>query len=128
MLCEKCHQREATVHTTTIVGDDVTTVNRCAECSEGAAPDLASMVQAGCHYCGGAFYCSAPDLSGQSCANPKLWALCKRCAEEFYGFCSRTLPGFGTEAFTQEQFSKVPAMLTKLDRHMKQWVSERDSQ
>jgi protein-arginine kinase activator protein McsA len=128
MLCEKCHQREATVHTTTIAGDDVTNVNLCAQCSEGVAPDLASLLQAGCHYCGGAFHCSAPDLSARSSGNPKLWVLCKRCAEEFYGFCSRRLPGFGTDAFTQAQYSKLPALLTELDPHMRRWVSERDSQ
>ncbi len=128
MLCEKCHQREATVHTTTIVGDDATTVNLCAGCSEGVAPDLASALQAGCHYCGGAFYCSAPDLSGQPSGNPKVWALCQRCAEEFYGFCSRRLPGIGSSTFMLQQGPKLPGLLTELDRHMRRWVSERDSQ
>jgi hypothetical protein len=81
-------------------GDDITKGNLCAKCSEGAAPDFASLVQAGCHYCGGAFHCGAPDLSAQSSGNLKLSALCKRCAEEFYGYCERHLPGFGTEAGT----------------------------
>ena len=127
MLCEKCHQREATVHNTIIDGDDVTKVNLCAQCSEGAASGLASVIRAGCHYCGGAFYCSAPDLSAQPSGNPTLWALCERCAEEYYGFCSRRLPGFGTDAFTQEQYSKLGALLMELDGHMRQWVSDRDS-
>jgi protein-arginine kinase activator protein McsA len=128
MLCEKCHKREATVHTTTIAGDDITKVNLCAQCSEGAAPDLASALQAGCHYCSGAPCCSAPDLSAQSSGSRKLWALCKRCAEEFYGYCNRKLPGIGTDAFTLEKFSKIAAILPELDQHMKQWVSERDAQ
>jgi protein-arginine kinase activator protein McsA len=125
MLCEECHRREATVHITTIAGDDLTKVHLCAKCSEGAAPDLAAVLQAGCHYCGGAFHCCGPDLSGQSSGSPKLWALCKRCAEEFYGFCDRRLPGIGTDAFTQEQFSELAALLPELDRHMRRWVSER---
>ena len=126
MLCETCHQREATVHTSTIAGDEITKVNLCVECSEEANPGLVSVFQSGCHYCGGACYCSAPDLSAKPSGKPKLWALCERCAEEFYSFCSRRLPGFGTEAFTQEQFSELSALLTEVDRHMRQWVSERD--
>jgi protein-arginine kinase activator protein McsA len=126
MLCEKCHQQEATVHTTTIAGESVARVDLCAQCSEEANPGLASVLPGGCHYCGSAPYCSAPDPSAQSSGTPKLWALCKRCAEEFYGCCNRRLPGIGTDAFTQEQFSKLPALLKELDGHMKRWVSERD--
>ena len=128
MLCEKCHEREATVHTTMTDGANHTNVDLCLQCSEEANPGLASVFQAGCHYCGGAFYCSGPALSAQSPGGPMLWALCKRCAEEFYGFCNRRLPGIGTEAFTQEQFSKLSALLTKADEHMRRWVTERDSQ
>ena len=57
-----------------------------------------------------------------------LWALCKRCAEEFYGFWNRRMPGLVTGKLTPEQVSEGPALLAELDRHMQQWVFERDSQ
>ena len=127
MHCEQCHQREATVHNTTVAGDNTTTVNLCVECFEAADPDMASLLQAGCHYCGGEFNCTAPDLSAESFGKQKLWALCRRCAEEFHGHYNRNLPGLGAAKLTPEHMSQLPGFLAELDRHMKQWVSERDT-
>lgn len=33
MLCEKCHQREANVHITQIVGESMNQLNFCEECA-----------------------------------------------------------------------------------------------
>ena len=127
MLCERCNQREATVHTTTVAGDNTKTVNLCAECFEGTDPDMVSHFQEGCHYCGGEFNCTAPDLSAASFGKQKLWALCSRCAEEYYGYYNRKLPGLGAAKLTPEHVSQLPDFLAELDWHMKQWVSEKDS-
>ncbi len=127
MVCEKCRQREATVHITTITGGSTTTVNLCPQCSGQPTPELASLLQNGCHYCGGAFHCTVPDLAAQSSGKEKSWALCERCAAEFYGFCQRKLPGLATGAMTPEQISELPGVLAELDSHMKTWVSQRDS-
>jgi protein-arginine kinase activator protein McsA len=106
MLCDKCHEREATVHATTVVGEKATTENLCAQCSESDGTDVASLLEAGCHYCDGEFYCTAPDLFAQS--SSKAWALCRSCATEFYSL-RNGLP------------------VLERDLHMKRWVTERDS-
>src|SRR5579859_7785855 len=124
MLCEQCHQREATVHNTTVAGENTTTANLCAECFQGVDHETASFFQAGYHYCDGEFNCTAADLSAESFGKQKLWALCSRCAQEFYGYWNRKLPGLGTSKLTPEQISQLPGVLAELDGHMRRWVSE----
>src|SRR5664279_946005 len=102
MLCDNCHQREATCHVTNctnVSGDVPTTGNLCSECFGAAAPvmaqELSSAFQAGCQYCGSEPDCSAPDLSAGLRGKHQIRALCKRCAQECYGFVNRKLPGLG---------------------------------
>lgn len=125
MICENCHLLDATIHTTIIFGDDVRHVDLCTECSEKIKPGFVAASQDGCHYCGSVPYCFASDLSRLASGISRPWALCKRCADEFYDAYSRKLPGLGTDSFTQEQFSKIPTVFGELDQHMKQWLSRR---
>jgi len=129
MLCEVCHEREATIHDTNIAGDAITTQNLCNECFEfrdaSRAQELSSVSQAGCSYCGGEPQCTCPDLSAASGDAQKLCVLCGPCAQEFYRFIGLKLPGFATGKITPEQVPQVPTVLAELDRHMKQWVSGR---
>lgn len=128
MLCEICRQREATVHETNVVGDAVTTQDVCRECFEIAEPsearELMGVFSAGCHYCGGEPHCTCPDLTGDA---EKLWTLCANCAQEFYRFMDVKLPGLSEGKVEPEVALQVPMILAELDRHMKQWVSDRHS-
>src|SRR5437773_2903461 len=57
MLCESCHQREATCHVTWIIGDVRQKRDLCPECFEASSPDAGRLAcaqrDAMCEYCGG---------------------------------------------------------------------------
>src|SRR5580692_8362862 len=108
MLCNKCRQREATVHKTTYVADggvteEPTIINLCAECHQEEDPGIVAMIQAGCHYCDGEFSCTATDPSDMAAQQPKQFGLCARCADEFHGYVRRIVPGFGVSMPTDEE-------------------------
>ena len=42
MLCERCHEREATVHLTKIMGPEMTKRNLCKPCVAESMPELAN--------------------------------------------------------------------------------------
>ena len=131
MLCDVCHKREATIHNTKIVGDSLSTTNLCTECLASADPGLAqsltSASETGCHYCGGEPDCSCPDLTAASVGAQKSCWLCSHCAQEFYDYADRKLPGLASGKFAPEQVAQVTTILAKLDQHMRQWVLERSS-
>jgi protein-arginine kinase activator protein McsA len=131
MICDVCHEREATVHTTHVTDDVLTKQDLCSECFELGMPSQAnesfSVFQSGCHYCGGTPGSTCPDLSAAAGVDLKLRALCGSCAQEFYRFVGLKLPEFAKGGIAPAQMSQVVTIFAQLDRHMKQWVSERDS-
>lgn len=84
------------------------------------AQELSSAFQAGCQYCGSEPDCSAPDLSAGLRGKHQIRALCKRCAQECYGFVNRKLPGLGKAKMTPAEVAKVPTILAELDQHMRE--------
>jgi hypothetical protein len=62
----------------------------------------------------------------------KLSFMCKSCAEEYFRFLGRKLPGFGEPDITTEQIAEmrtrnIAGVLAEAQEHMKKWVTERDS-
>lgn len=92
------------------------------------AEELSSAWEAGCRYCGGEPQCTAPDLSAGQLGVQKMCALCSRCAQEFYRFMQMKVPGLGTPEINADQMRELPTIFAQVERHMKKWVSERDSQ
>lgn len=135
MLCEKCRQREATVHKTSYVAQidvddsaetpEPTEINLCWECYQETDPETASMMRAGCHYCGGPFASSATDPSDMTSEEPKQFGLCERCADEFHGYINRIVPSWGASVPTDEEMHRLMRAFAQLDQHMKEWVSRR---
>ena len=137
MLCEICHQREATCHLNTIKDGEVTSRDLCDECFATSNPsqahELATALKAGCRYCGGEpFSESGHSLSGLSGIR-NLSFMCKACAEEYFRFLRQKMPGFGSDTLTEEQAATLAKydraeIFTEAEEHMKKWVAERDSQ
>jgi hypothetical protein len=136
MLCDACQKREATVHTTHIVGDTLTHSNLCESCFEGSktpeASGLAAALQAGCRYCGGEPYTGSGHSIVESRGPLKLSFMCKPCAEEYFRFIRQELPHFGDPDITTDQIADLhtqnnAAVLTEAVEHMKQWVTRRNS-
>jgi protein-arginine kinase activator protein McsA len=140
MLCDTCHEREATVHTThcTNIADDVPKQQHlCNECFEASSPNQASeltaALDAGCRYCRGTPGIGGADAIAGMSGVQKISFMCRPCAEEYHRFLALKLPGFGKETITDEQIATIrthdfSAILAELEKHMKKWVSERDSQ
>jgi protein-arginine kinase activator protein McsA len=136
MLCEICHEREATVHTTQIAGDVQKTRDLCEQCFQGTEPsgagDLAAALKAGCRYCGGEPY--AGGCSSLPTRVRGITFMCKPCSAEYYRFLDHKIPGFvecaRTATVTDDLIAKLSAcdfsaILTEVDGHMKEWVAER---
>ncbi|MBI1176147.1 hypothetical protein GC207_01770 [bacterium] len=57
---------------------------------------------------------------------------CKACADEYFRFLRRKVPGFGEPDPTPEQIAEMAghdmtSVLREADEHMKQWSAERES-
>jgi hypothetical protein len=144
MLCDKCHLREARVHYTVCASHAVEAQKHfdlCQECFEASdldwARELPDAIQPVCQYCGGeTHYASGFDSLALPGGGSKMGFKCKACEQEYYAFLKPMLPSFGDWDLTDEQLAKsvaefkssdYPAILAKLDEHMKQWVAKRKS-
>lgn len=140
MLCDICQKKEATsheTHCTSIVGDIPKQRHLCDECFEASNPtqarELAKALQDGCRYCGGEPYGGGGDPLATLSGTRRISFMCKRCAEEYYGFLGPKIPDFGSATLTKEQIAEFakhdfPAILSEAEEHMKKTVAERDSQ
>jgi protein-arginine kinase activator protein McsA len=136
MLCDMCQEREATIHSTHIVGGVQRQRNLCNYCFEASKPaeacDLATALQAGCRYCGGEPHGGGGDpISGFRGAR-KMSFMCKACAEEYYGFLRQTWPGFGEASISDEQIAEIHAsdklaIFMDAEEHMKKWAANKKS-
>jgi protein-arginine kinase activator protein McsA len=136
MFCDICHEREATIHMTHIVGDAVSPTHFCSQCYEASKPaearGLTAALDAGCRYCGGEPYTGSGHSPDGLSSISNLSFMCKPCAEEYFGFLRLKMPGFGSDTLTTEQAAKLAkydraAIFTEAEEHMKKWVAERDS-
>jgi protein-arginine kinase activator protein McsA len=138
MLCEICHEREATVHNTEIAGDVQKSRDLCEQCCQATDPaqagNLAAALRAGCRYCGGEPYAGG----GSSLTGPtgihRISFTCKPCTEEYYRFLDHKIPGFvecaRTATVTDDLKARMrscdlSAIFTEIEVHMKKWVAER---
>ena len=137
MLCENCHQREATCHVNTIGGGAMTSRDLCSECFESSdhteAKGITKVWEAGCQYCGGPPVIGGADPLASIGGIHKLRCMCRPCADEYHRFLEVKMPGFGSDTLTKEQAAKLAkhdfaAILTEAEEHMKKWLAERDSQ
>src|SRR5208283_1655272 len=132
MLCDNCHQREATCHVCAIEGDVMTSRDLCVECQEASSPEArefsAAQRDARCEYCGGEPCAGGTNVLALLTGVQKLKFVCMPCSMEHNRYVQQQLQPNAYGLSQEEQL----ALLRKLDRdadeHMKRWVSGRGSQ
>ena len=133
MLCERCREREATCHSTTVTDGVASSIELCDEClASSAGPAerefFTAAKTARCSYCGDVA-CSggmdSPEISPGGQQQMKF--LCLRCVDEFGRHWQQLLQRVPQDLPQQEQMAAMRALLDEADHHMKQWVSERGS-
>ena len=144
MLCENCHQREATHHEhifnftadggehgSAQLADAPSESNLCEVCFEDPSPDTREMTaawKAGCSYCGGEPIMTMSNLSGVTSHERKTTVLCERCSREFSRCLKLKFPGVADDSITPEQMAGLKAIFSEIHDHLKKWVSERAEQ
>jgi protein-arginine kinase activator protein McsA len=129
MLCEKCHEREATCHSTTVSDGVASSAAMCKECfasaAESAAPVFfAAAKTARCRYCGGQ-PCGGVDFSQMLTGGQQMSFMCLQCMNEFGRYCQQQLAHLPQDLPEQEQMAVFRALLVEAERHMTMWNSER---
>jgi hypothetical protein len=129
MLCEQCHQREATIHITSIVDDLKHTRNLCAQCLESSgAPEAAfatSMRGARCDFCGApANICGSDHLA--LCVGEQRFArCCFSCSEEFNRYTGAAVKRMPDGLTQEQQLDAIRQLRQDAQHHMRDWVSRR---
>ena len=132
MLCDNCHQREATCHVCAIEGDVTTSRDLCVECHELSSPEARefSVAQrdACCEYCSGQPCAGGTDVLALVTDVQKLKFMCMPCSMEHNRYVQQQLQPSISGLSQQEQLVLLRKLDKEADEHMKRWVSERDSQ
>lgn len=132
MLCDSCHQRPATCHVVTIVDSVKQTRDLCSECHEASSPEArefsAAQRDARCEYCGGQPCAGGTDFLALVTGVQKLKFMCMPCSMEHNRYVQQQLQPDASGISQQEQLALLRKLDEEADKHMKQWVSERDSQ
>ena len=128
MLCEKCHEREATCHSTTFIEGVPSSSDLCEECFESSAVPTARELFAAaktkrCRYCGGLPCCGGMDSFEMSTGGQQQMSfMCLRCSHEFGRYWLQQLESLPHGLPQQEQMAAIGALLDDADRHMRQWI------
>ncbi len=148
MLCEKCHQKPATVFFTQIICGIATKTSTCRECHEADNPGQATLRETECHYCGEkpAYRQVGYPITGEPA---QLIAACRRCSKERMHFLLTRMSSilnienfsldnpdslkslrervWQVDTINKEDFErKFRDFPQELEEHMKKWVKERD--
>ena len=133
MLCQNCHEREATNFLT----DGTKSRHLCQECFEAESPELkafaAEMRTARCQYCGGQPCSGGTDIlalitSGMTGVQ-KMKYMCGPCRREYDRSLQQQLLQHGETAgrSQEEQLAIIQTLRDEVDKHMQEWVTERGS-
>ena len=133
MLCEKCQERDATFHTTTIIGDVSKTTDLCRECFESSGASFAkglaqSLHGTRCQYCGAPATIGTMDHLALGTGEQHMMRFCNACSTEFNGYTMLALKQCPEGLSQQEQLEAMRQLREDAEQHMKQWVSKRQSQ
>ena len=128
MLCDQCHQREATNHITSFMGDVKTIRDICAGCLESLgtpeAEMASSMRDARCDFCGETADVGTTDILALCLGEQQFRNLCFSCSEEFnsYTGAAMNLP----EGLSQgQQLDAIRKIRDEAERHMRDWLSRK---
>jgi hypothetical protein len=130
-VCEVCIERRATHHI--CYGGTGKSSDLCDECFQASAPpdilqSAATVRDAHCQYCGGQPCLGGTDMFALITGVQKLKYMCMPCSMEYHRFLQQQLSPDSSDLSQHEQSAVIRKLLDPVDAHMKQWVSERDSQ
>jgi|SRR5882724_4564948 len=129
MLCEACHQREATCHVTAILDDVMQKRDLCPECFEASSPGAGEFASAQrdarCEYCGGEPCAGGTDFLAMATGVQSLKFMCMSCSMEHNRYLQQQLQQSDSGLSQQEQLALLRKLDESADKHMRQWVSER---
>lgn len=129
MLCESCHQREATCHLTSILGDLMQKRDLCQECFEALSPDAGTLAAADsrCEYCEGQAFSGGTDILALLTGIQQMRFMCMPCSAEVQRYMLQELAALPEGLSYKEQLSALRSLRDRADAHIRQWVSERGS-
>lgn len=132
MLCERCHEREATYHCTSMIASAPQSTDLCSQCFESSAPPglgdfLAATKTARCRYCGGQPCAGVADTFELLTGGQPVRFMCMPCAQELHRFNRQELERSPQDLSQQEQMAALRVVRDAAERHMKHWVSQKDS-
>lgn len=128
MLCDNCHQREATCHVCAVEGDVMTSRDLCVECHEASSPEArefsAAQRDACCEYCGGQPCAGGTDVMALMTGVQKLKFMCMPCSMEHNRYVQQQLQPEVSGLSQQEQLALLQKLDSEADEHMRRWVLE----
>src|SRR6266487_2273857 len=110
MLCENCHQNQATCRITRIEHGVMTLKNLCSQCDEEEL--AAAMRTAQCEYCGGQPCARGADIFALATGGHRLKFMCLPCSLEHNRYVQEQIQINVSAASQEEQ----PALLRRLSR------------
>ena len=129
MLCDNCHQREATCHVCTNEGDVITSRDLCIECYEASSSEArefaAALQDARCEYCGDEACTGGTDFMAMATGVQNLNFMCMPCSMEHNRYLQQQLQDDASGLSQEEQLALLRKLDGEADKHMKKWVSER---
>jgi protein-arginine kinase activator protein McsA len=132
MLCQICHEREATCHIATIADGVLKSRDLCIECFEADSPgakDRAAEAHAARRqYCGSQPCAGGTDFLALMTGVQRMKYMCVPCSKEHNRYIQQQLQQADSEQSQQEQLAALGKLNVAADKHMKQWVSARDPQ
>ncbi len=126
MLCESCHQREATYDVTSIVGDLIQKSHLCQECFQTRSPaGTFAAADSRCKYCGGQASSGGTDILALLTGFEQTGFRCTPCNAEFQRYTLLELAAVPEGLSQQKQLGALRSLRNRRDAHMRQWVLER---
>ena len=129
MLCERCHEREAACHYSTIVDGVTQGSDLCNECFDASAsPGDQELTEAAhaahCQYCGGQPCAGGTDFMSLVMGIQQMKFMCMPCSMEYNRYIQQELQQISENLPQQEQLALLGKLREQADKHMKQWISE----
>jgi len=129
MLCEQCHQREASNHVCSFVEGVKHTRDICTECLESSStPEAvfaASMRGARCDFCGAPANVGGTDHLAFCAGEHRLTHFCFSCSEEYNRFTGSATERMQEGLSQQQQLDALRQLRQDTEKHMKNWLSRR---
>jgi hypothetical protein len=130
MLCENCHQREATSCVHTVVDGVPTPKDLCADCHAASSTDVRDFLQqaenARCEYCGDGPCAGGTDFLALGTGVQKLKFMCMSCTLEHDRYVTEQLPQLLKDAAGkshQQELDLLRQLNERADEHLKQWLA-----